>query len=75
MPIFAERLGLIDTTQDDISKCMNAIRVTKNPEPRSATNHFEIETYAWNVLPKSLREDSLADGIAKELAWFQERFV
>ncbi len=65
VPIFAERLGLIDTTQDDISKCMNAIRVTKNPEPRSATNHFEIETYAWNVLPKSLREDSLADGIAK----------
>jgi sugar phosphate isomerase/epimerase len=67
VPIFSESLGLIDTTQTDIKQCVDAIQATGNPLP-----HFEIETYAWNVLPKGLEEISLADGIAKEIAWFDE---
>jgi hypothetical protein len=31
--------------------------------------HFEVETYAWNVLPEELRVDDLAEGIAKEMQW------
>ena len=35
--------------------------------------HFEVETYAWNVLPKELQKDDLAEGIADELIWLRER--
>ena len=67
VPIFSKSLGVIGTTQPDIKKCVEAIQATGKPLP-----HFEIETYAWNVLPKGLNEDSLADGIAREIAWFDE---
>ena len=67
VPIFSSSLGLIGTTQSDIEKCMDAIRRSGEPMP-----HLEIETYAWNVLPEFLRQDSLADGIAKEIKWFDQ---
>jgi len=67
VPIFAERFGMIGTTQSNIGDCIRAMR-----EFHPLTNHFEIETYAWNVLPEELKEDSLQSGIAKEIAWFAE---
>ncbi|MFK7765720.1 MAG: metabolite traffic protein EboE [Mariniblastus sp.] len=68
VPIFSTSLDLIGTTQSDIVSCVEAIRESGKPTP-----HFEVETYAWNVLPASLRDDSLANGIAKELEWFDEQ--
>jgi hypothetical protein len=65
VPIFSESLDLIGTTQSDIQRCVEAIKESGQPIP-----HFEVETYAWNVLPDRLREDSLANGIAKEMVWF-----
>lgn len=67
VPIFSHQLGLIGTTQSDIQTCLDAIRSSGQPTP-----HFEIETYAWNVLPDHLHSGSLADGISKELLWFDE---
>jgi hypothetical protein len=67
VPIFSSTLDAIGTTQSDIQKCIESIRKSGEPMP-----HLEIETYAWNVLPKSLRQESLADGIAKELKWFEQ---
>ena len=69
VPIFSEALDLLGTTQLDIQRCVAAIKTSGQPIP-----HFEVETYAWNVLPEHLREDSLANGIAKEMTWF-ERLV
>jgi hypothetical protein len=34
-------------------------------------SHFEVETYAWGVLPEALRKRRLADGIADELRWLE----
>ena len=65
VPIFSETLGLIGTSQADIVQCVEAIKQSGEAMP-----HFEVETYAWNVLPEALKEASLADGIAKEVAWF-----
>lgn len=67
VPIFSQSLGNIGTTQSDIKACVDAIQSSGEPMP-----HWEVETYAWNVLPQSLRHDSLADGIAKEILWFDE---
>lgn len=65
VPIFSPTLGLIGTSQSDIIACVEAIQKSGEPMP-----HFEVETYAWNVLPESHQEAKLADGIAKEVAWF-----
>lgn len=65
VPIFAEKFGRLESTQDEIVAWMNSI------DPSNPVEHFEVETYAWGVLPEELRTDQLGDGIAKELAWFR----
>ncbi len=67
VPIFADRLGLIESTRSDIGSILNAIQ-----QYDVHVEHFEVETYAWNVLPQSHHgvASSLASGIAEELKWF-----
>jgi len=36
---------------------------------RGASEHLEIETYTFNVLPKALRPADVTESIAKEYAW------
>jgi sugar phosphate isomerase/epimerase len=33
------------------------------------TDHLEVETYTWDVLPAELRRQPVADAIARELGW------
>jgi hypothetical protein len=70
VPIFLEHLGLIQTTRDEISKLLNYLNGPATQRP-TFTGHFEIETYAWGVLPESMQAGSLNEGIAKEVAWFK----
>ncbi|MFH1719519.1 MAG: metabolite traffic protein EboE [Planctomycetota bacterium] len=65
LPIFIEKFGHLKTTSHEIVDCLKNIRKI------SDCRHFEIETYAWTVLPDELRTDDLAGGIAKELLWMQ----
>ena len=64
VPIYLERFGPLSTTRDEIRQCLQA--AGQHPDLR----HFEVETYAWSVLPPELRQQELADGIAAELHWF-----
>ncbi len=45
----------------------------KNIHKISDCRHFEVETYAWTVLPDELKTTDLAQGIARELLWMQEK--
>lgn len=67
VPIHLESIGLLSTTQTAITEFLAAIR------PDDGIEHFEVETYAWNVLPPELQVPDLADGIAKELNWVREQ--
>jgi len=65
VPIFLEQFGLLKTTHSEISECLDAlVDIPERP------HHFEVETYAWGVLPAELQESDLSRGIAKELNWF-----
>jgi sugar phosphate isomerase/epimerase len=64
MPIHQTRFGHLSSTQDDILALLTACR------RHSDVRHFEVETYAWSVLPPALRPARLADGIADEMRWF-----
>jgi hypothetical protein len=34
---------------------------------------YEVETYAWGVLPKELRTNTLDEGIAQEISWLESQ--
>ena len=63
VPLFADRLGVISTTQGAIEECLDALENDIPP--------LEVETYAWDVLPKNLVSLKLSEGIAKEIEWLQ----
>jgi hypothetical protein len=63
VPVFLERIGALATTNGEIGGAVRAaIEV-------HGTRHFEVETYAWGVLPEPARGRALARGIARELGW------
>ena len=68
VPLFLSESGALGTTQDQVISGMNTLF------EESDVRHFEVETYAWEVLPATLREPNLADGIARELNWVKETF-
>ena len=46
--------------------------------PHPVTDHLEVETYTWGVLPTNLRptdDAGLVAGIAAEVGWVRERLV
>ncbi len=66
VPIFLESLGPLSTTGDEISETVAAVRESSN------CRQFEIETYAWDVLPNRDQYLSLESGIAEEVQWFRK---
>jgi hypothetical protein len=65
VPIYWEGIGPIRTFRDQIQPCIQAVLAHSN------CRHFEVETYAWGVLPQELQHAELAEGIAQEMAWFK----
>ncbi len=78
VPIFRRTLGHLGSTQQAIPECIAALN---GPDAPDFTGHFEVETYAWTVLPESISTEStstgsgelsgLAAGIAQELDWLE----
>ena len=67
VPIFLERFGALNSTQDHILKVMKYLK--EHP----VSEHLEIETYTWDVLPSALKRD-LSESIIREIDWFVDKF-
>ena len=65
VPIFLEEFGALSSTQDHILKTLKFLKL------HSITEHLEIETYTWEVLPANLKED-LTQSIIREINWLKE---
>lgn len=65
VPIFIRELGLLQSTQEDIAEVLK-IQVAK-----PFTDHMEVETYTWEVLPEALKAP-IAESIVRELNWVKE---
>lgn len=63
VPVYLDSIGPLGTTNDQIADAVAAAREYHD------TKHFEVETYAWGVLPEELKRETLAEGIADELRW------
>jgi sugar phosphate isomerase/epimerase len=67
VPIFRAELGPFTSTQPFLGDVL----ATHRREP--ITSHFEVETYTWDVLPPELRDEPIADAVARELRWVLDR--
>jgi len=65
VPVFAEDLGLLRSTQSDI---VDVLEIQKN---RPFTDHMEVETYTWEVLPETLKMP-IDQSIIRELNWVKD---
>ena len=63
VPVFLEELEAFSTTQDFLREILAIHRRTP------ISQHLEVETYTWDVLPEALRNVSLGTAIARELNW------
>lgn len=66
VPIFTEELGLLQSTQSDITK---VLQINKS---KPFSQHLEVETYTWGVLPDE-KKLPINDSIARELNWVQNK--
>ena len=62
VPIFIHDYQLLQSTQDDI------VTVLELLQSNNVSNHLEIETYTWSVLPQQIKLDLLAS-IQREYEW------
>lgn len=62
VPLFVQDYGLLHATQEDIQKVLTLHRTVP------FTNHLEVETYTWDVLPDALKAP-LQASIIRELQW------
>ncbi|MHB1921600.1 MAG: metabolite traffic protein EboE [Chitinophagaceae bacterium] len=62
VPVFSEEFGGLQSTRKDILQLLDL------QKKKSFTNHLEVETYTWEVLPAG-SSLPLKDSIIRELDW------
>jgi sugar phosphate isomerase/epimerase len=67
VPIFRESLGAFASTQPFLAELL-AIQARA-----PFTEHLEVETYTWDVLPHQYRSEPVAEAVARELSWALEQ--
>lgn len=72
VPIFLESFGHLWATRADVLSCLRSLNQVP---PQQRINHLEVETYAWSVLPESMRNQDLPQSIASELIWLEEQLA
>lgn len=66
VPIFIEHYELLYSTQSDIREVLQLQR------EQMFTQHMEVETYTWGVLPAELKLP-MDQSVSREIAWVQEQ--
>jgi hypothetical protein len=64
VPLFMERYGLLGSTQQSVVEALH------RQHAAPFTNHLEIETYTWGVLPPDLQAP-ISESISREIAWVE----
>ena len=63
VPVFIERLTAFETTQPFLKRILALHRA------RPISDHLEVETYTWDVLPDAYRGGDVATNMSRELSW------
>ncbi|MGV4988836.1 metabolite traffic protein EboE [Streptomyces sp. NRAIS4] len=74
IPVHAEPAPPLSSTRPVLTRIIRELVAG----PRAVTDHLEVETYTWSVLPCAERPsgtEGLITGIAAELAWTRDRLL
>jgi hypothetical protein len=63
VPIHLQRMDAFETTRDCIEEALRAHREAE------ITDHFEVETYTFEVLPPQYRDADVVTQISREVEW------
>ena len=63
VPIFLKKMDKFDTTQDFLKD------ILKIHKQSPISQHLEVETYTWDVLPTNYKNTPVNKAIARELNW------
>lgn len=63
VPVFIEDLGAFKSTRFAIEEALQSHR------RRPISDHLEIETYTWDVLPDRVKTGDIVDYVSQELEW------
>lgn len=69
VPVFLDDLGPFKTTRAGIDAAL-AVHAT-----RPVSDHVEIETYTWDVLPDHLKTGDIVDYVVRELEYVRDQFL
>jgi hypothetical protein len=67
VPVFRERYGAFEGTQGYVAELLRLVR------ERDVSEHFEVETYTWDVLPEEFRRGGIVEGLSREVDWAGEQ--
>ncbi|MEN2284030.1 metabolite traffic protein EboE [Algoriphagus sp. SE2] len=65
VPVFMSDYGQVSSTQSDILEVLEYLK------SKNITDHLEVETYTWDVLPEGMNID-IQSSIIRELSWVSE---
>lgn len=63
VPLFRAELGPFRSTQGYLKELIRLL------EGGDAEQHWEVETYTWDVLPEEFRAEGVVAAVARELGW------
>ncbi len=69
VPVFLEHAGDMSTTQAQLLQTIEACKL------EGFSSHLEVETYTWDVLPASLKTETKAQAIARELLFVKQALM
>ena len=69
VPVFRERYGAFEGTQAYVAELLRLAR------EGDVSDHFEVETYTWDVLPEEFRREGIVAGISREIEWAERQLV
>lgn len=66
VPIFLDELAHFSSTQYFVTQMLD------RHKQKPISDHLEVETYTWNVLPDGMRTQSVDQAIIRELRWVMD---
>jgi hypothetical protein len=67
--VFIEDLGAFKSTRFAIEEALRSHKQTP------ISDHLEIETYTWDVLPDRVKTGDIVDYVSRELEWVRDTLV
>lgn len=69
VPVFLDRIGSFRTTRSGIEDALRMHAATP------LSDHLEIETYTWDVLPAHLKTGDIVQYVSREIEWVRDELT